>query len=51
MVSNGANDEDYESDRKSDYSDIVVATAEPEVLNAMVSSELESSNTVVTNEK
>lgn len=50
-VSNGANDEDYEGDRKSDYSDIVVATAEPEGLNAMVSSELESSSTIVTNEK
>ncbi|WP_410520681.1 patatin-like phospholipase family protein [Candidatus Tisiphia endosymbiont of Dioctria rufipes] len=40
MVSNGVNDEGYESDSNSDYSDIVVATAEPEVLNAMVSNEL-----------
>lgn len=50
MVSNGVNDEGYErSDSNSDYSDIVVATAEPEFLNAMVSNELESSSTIVTN--
>lgn len=51
IVSNGVNDEWYESDSNSDYSDIVVATAEPEVLNAMVSNELESSSTIVTNGK
>ncbi|MDD9335427.1 MAG: patatin-like phospholipase family protein [Rickettsiaceae bacterium] len=49
MVSSEVNDEGYESDSNSDYSDIVVATAEPEVLNAMVSNELESSSTIVTN--
>ncbi|BFD46613.1 MAG: hypothetical protein DMENIID0002_12590 [Rickettsia endosymbiont of Sergentomyia squamirostris] len=49
LVSSEVNDEGYESDSNSDYSDIVVATAEPEVLNAMVSSELESSSTIVTN--
>jgi hypothetical protein len=49
LVSSEVNDEGYESDSNSDYSDIVVATAEPEVLNAMVSNELESSSTIVTN--
>jgi predicted acylesterase/phospholipase RssA len=49
LVSSEVNDEGYESDSNSDYSDIVVATAEPEVLNALVSNELESSSTIVTN--
>jgi hypothetical protein len=49
MINTEVSDEGYESDSNSDYSDIVVATAEPEVLNAMVSNELESSSTIVTN--
>ncbi|WP_341761598.1 patatin-like phospholipase family protein [Candidatus Tisiphia endosymbiont of Thecophora atra] len=49
MINTEVSDEGYESNANNSNFDIVTTAVEPEVLNAMVSNELESSSTIVTN--